>query len=131
MRLSVFTFAVVVCLVVAPDAQAQYANRSLGVGVQATASINNNALWGLTLDGSLYIENGFEVFLRVPILIADTATGAGTPSGRGQIFGTGGSLGVRYLFLEEHVRPYVGLQLSGLVLFTQPDPNVSFGPGAT
>ena len=131
MRLSILTFIAVSGLMLASDANAQYANHSFGVGAQATTSINNAPLWAVTLEGSMYIESGFDVFLRVPLLITNTPTGAATLSGSGQVFGTGGSLGVRYLFLEEHIRPYVGIQLSGLVLFTQPLVDYYFGPGAT
>lgn len=130
MRLSILTFAAVSGLL-ASDAHAQYANRSLGVGAQATTSINNGAQWAVTLEGSVYIDSGFDVFLRIPLMITDTPTGAATASGSGQVFGTGGSLGVRYLILEEQIRPYVGIQVSTLVLFTQPLVNYYFGPGAT
>ena len=45
--------------------------------------------------------------------------------------GTGGHAGVRYLFMEESVRPYAALHLSVLVLFTQPAALAFVGPGAT
>lgn len=131
MRLSILTFAAVSSLLLAPEARAQYASRSLGIGAQATTSINNSPQWAVTLEGSVYIDSGFDVYLLVPLMITESPTGAATASGRGQVFGSGGSLGVRYLFLEERIRPYVGLQISGLVLFTQPLVNYFFGPGAT
>ena len=131
MRLSILTFAAVSGLLLAPNAHAQYGNRSLGIGAEATTSINNAAQWALTLEGSLYIESGFDIFLRVPVMITNVSIGADTISGRGQVFGTGGSLGVRYFFLEERVRPYVGVQVSGLVLFTVPLVDYYLGPGAT
>ena len=131
MRLSILTFTAVSGLALAPDAHAQYGNRSLGIGAEATTSINNDPQWALTLEGSLYIESGFDVYLRIPVMITNVATGADTRSGRGQVFGTGGTLGVRYFFLEEHIRPYVGLQLSGLVLLTVPLVDYYVGPGAT
>ncbi len=129
MRLSILT--ITTALLLSNAAHAQYANRSLGIGAQATTSIKNNALFAVTLEASLYIESGFDVFLRVPLSITDTSTGAGTASGRGQIFATGGSLGIRYLFLEESIRPYVGIQFSGLVFLTQPKVDYYVGPGAT
>jgi outer membrane protein len=131
MRLSILTFVAVSQLCFAPDATAQYANRSLGVGAQATTSIDHAPQWAVTLEGSAYIESGFDLFLRVPLLITNTPVGAATPSGGGQVFGTGGSLGIRFLFLEERIRPFVGIQLSGLVLFTQPVVDYSVGPGAS
>ena len=131
MRLSILTFVAVSGLLLAPDAQAQYANRSLGIGAQATTSINNAAQWALTIEGSVYLDSGFELFLRIPVMITHSPVGAATPSGSGQVFGTGGSLGARYLFLQEQIRPWIGLQLSTLVLFTQPLVTYYFGPGAT
>ena len=37
---------------------------------------------------------------------------------------------VRYLFLQERIRPYLGIQLSSLVLITRPEVQYFFGPGA-
>jgi outer membrane protein len=127
MRLSILTSVAVAGLVLAPDAHAQYANRSFGVGL----SVNNAIEPALTLEGSVYIESGFDIYLRIPLTILSTPSGAATVSGSGQVYGTGASLGVRYLFLEERIRPYVGLQISTQVLFTQPLVDYYFGPGAT
>ncbi len=127
MRLSLLTFA----LLLTPIAHAQYANRSLGIGVQASSSIAHSPLLALTLDFSLYIENGFDLFIRFPFSMTHVPVGADTPSGAGDIFATGGSIGVRYFFLEETLRPWVGIQLSGLVLVTKPDVTWFVGPGAS
>jgi len=56
--------------------------------------------------------------------------GADTPTGAGDIFATGGSLGVRYFFLEATLRPWAGIQLSGLVLVTKPEVTWFVGPGS-
>lgn len=122
-------------VLLAGEAQAQFANRSLGGGVGFVKFVGGSGKAGvdfaapLTLEGSLYIENGFDVYARVPLMLVSVAVGADTVSGRGLIFGTGGHLGVRYLFLEETIRPYVGLEIAGFVLITKPDVGVLVGPG--
>lgn len=127
MRGSLLTFVVLSAL----PAQAQFANRSLGVSATASTTISNSQLYGLTLEGSHYIENGFDVYLRVPLVVASTQLGADTVSGKGWVLGTGTNLGVRYLLSEQQVRPYLGVHLSALVLITKPEIQYFFGPGAT
>ena len=124
-------FAALLCL--APFvAHAQYAPHSLGVGPQVTSLIGTSSpLWGLSLEFSNYLESGFEFFGRVPLLIAQTPVGADTADGAGRVFATGASLGVRYLFIEGSVRPWVGLQVGGLVLATRPEVRWFLGAGAT
>jgi outer membrane protein len=125
--------AAVVALFLAGEANAQFANRSLGAGLNFYKLFSSTEDWALplTLEGSLYIENGFDVFVHVPVMIVNTRVGAPTASGAGLIFGTGAHLGVRYLFMEEELRPYVGLQLSALVLVKSLGPEVFGGPGLT
>ncbi len=124
-------------VLVASQAQAQFANRALGGGVGIVKFVGGSGKAGvdfaapLTLEGSLYIENGFDLYARVPLMIVQVAVGADTVSGRGLIFGTGGHLGIRYLFLEETVRPYVGIEIAGFVLITKPEVGVLVGPGVT
>ena len=119
----------------APEALAQYANRSLGggAGFIGLSGGDQNAGLGYTvpiyLEGHLYIENGFDLFINIPGMIVYTDVGAGTTTDKGLVFGTGGDLGVRYLFLEENVRPWLGLYLTGLVVFRNPT-TVLVGPGA-
>jgi outer membrane protein len=133
MRSTTLIFAVL-C---AGTAHAQFANRSFGGGVSFVKFIGGDVASGLnfagalTLEGSLYIDSGFELYAQVPLSVVDVATGADNPgnNGRGQVFGTGGHLGARYLFLEETIRPYVGLEFATFVLITVPDPKVIFGPG--
>ena len=111
---------------------AQYAPRSLGAGPQVSVALGSRSVMGgLSLEFSQYLESGFEFFARVPVLIAEVPVGADTPSGAGRVFATGGSLGVRYLFTEGLVRPWVGLQLSGVVLVTKPEVTWSLGAGTT
>ncbi len=137
MRKTFVGWIAVVGLLVGGSAQAQFANRSLGAGIgfiklfggstQGTATGVDYAV-PLTIEGSLYIENGFDVFAHIPLMLVSVTRGASTPSGAGLIFGTGGHLGVRYLFSEETLRPYVGLELAGFVLLTS-SPVVFVGPG--
>lgn len=113
-------------------AHAQYAPHSLGLGPQVSAVVGTGrVMGGISLEGTQYLEEGFELFIRVPVLIAETPVGADTVSGAGRVFSTGGSLGVRYLFLDGLVRPWVALQLSGLVLLTKPEALWFLGPGTT
>lgn len=112
-----------ICLLLCPfAAHAQYAPHSLGLGPHLTTVVGSRAvMWGVSIEYSKYLESGFEVFGRVPVLITDVPVGADTESGAGRVFSTGLSLGVRYLFVEDgSVRPWVGLQLGGVVLGTTP-----------
>ncbi len=98
-------------------AHAQYSNHGLGLGPHVTVVLGSRSLlWGVTLEFSNYLESGFEVFGRVPLSITDVQLGADTSDGVGKVFSVGATVGVRYLFIETSVRPWVGLQLSTLVL---------------
>lgn len=123
----------------AGEAHAQFANRSLGGGVSFIKLFGGNSRAGvtgvdfavpLTLEGSLYIENGFDIYAHVPVMLVSVTAGADTPDGRGLIFGSGGHLGVRFLFAEETLRPYVGIEVAGFVLLAKTTV-VFIGPGAT
>jgi outer membrane protein len=122
-------------VLLAGEAHAQFANRSLGGGLGFVKFIGGAGKAGvdfaapLTLEGTLYIENGFDVYARIPLMIVQVVTGADTPTGKGLIFGTGGHIGIRYLFLEENIRPYVGVEVAGFVLITKPEVGVLVGPG--
>jgi hypothetical protein len=118
-------------LLFAAVAHAQYAPSSLGLGPQATAVIGDTPMVGVDLEYARYLESGFVFFADVPILIASTAVGADTPTGSGRVFATGGRLGVRYLFTEGMVRPWVALQLAGLVLVTKPEVTWYAGAGTS
>lgn len=118
-------------LLTAATAHAQYNNTSLGVGVQFNAVLNEPSRGGLSLQFTRYLESGFEFYARAPALIAEVRAGADTPSGAGRVFATGLSLGVRYLFLEDHLRPWFGLQLGSAILITKPDVTWAIGPGAS
>lgn len=109
------------------SAHAQFANRSLGVSL-GYMSINADPTldfaFPLTLESSLYIENGFETTLRVPLMIL-----AEKISGR-QLIAAGGNLGIRYLFSEEQLRPYLGADLVYLHIFRESSATTNlFGVG--
>lgn len=125
MRKQIGGWVVVLGMLMAGSAHAQFANRSLGAGLGFIKLFGGTTRAGvtgidfavpLTLEGSLYIENGFDIFAHVPLMLVNVTSGAATTSGAGLIFGTGGHLGVRYLFSEETLRPYVGLEAAAFVL---------------
>lgn len=118
-------------------ATASYAKGNLGLGISPFAVVGDNhgIDWGLpiSLEAGYHLENGFEVFLHPqfmphrivvdPLLKLPTAD-----DGRSLIFGFGGHVGSRYLFLEESIRPYVSLHLAVLG-FSAPSLLVLLGPG--
>ena len=119
------------------EAHAQFANRSLGAGLGFIKLLGDSSAPGatgvdfavpLTLEGSMYLENGFDLYLHVPLLLLQVSSGAFTASGAGLVMGTGGHAGVRFLFSEETLRPYVGIELAGFYLFTK-QPIWFIGPG--
>jgi hypothetical protein len=120
-----------------PSGAASFANRGVGVGLGAVRVFGQDpsvpdALVPLWLEYASYVESGFEVFGRVPVALASVRVGADTPDGRGLVLAAGFQLGVRYLFLEEGVRPFISLHLGGLVVARQAalGDNVLAGPGA-
>ncbi len=101
-------------LLLGTEASAQFANRSLGLSVgYAKLNTDQPFEWAapISLESSLYIENGFDLTLRLPLMIVTSRV-----TGR-QSVGAGTSLGVRYLFSEETLRPYAGAELAFLYLF--------------
>lgn len=118
-------------LLFAVVAHAQYAPNSLGLGPAVTAVVGDTPMVGVEVEVSRYLESGFVAFIDVPFLIASTVVGADTPTGAGRVFASGGRLGVRYLFTENLVRPWVALQLAGLVLATKPEVSWYVGAGTS
>ena len=113
-------------LLASAPAHAQFANKSLGLGlgymhIDADASVS----WGvpLSLEGSLYVENGFDVMVRVPLMVLIS------PIDGHQFVGAGVNLGVRYFFSEESLRPYAGAELAFLYIFRTEDTSTLFGVG--
>jgi len=111
-----FWSSLLAVLCFAAPAQAQYGNHRMGLG---TGVMNFNAkdvesIWGyipLAVEYSLYIENSFDVGAMAPMVILfDT-------DNKRQHFATGLSFNFRYLFMEEYIRPYAGIQLGGIYVF--------------
>jgi outer membrane protein len=97
-------------------ARAQFANKSLGLqaGFLNLTGVSNALDFGIPigLAGSIYIENGFDVVAHIGIMVVHDPA----PS-QNLLALDGPALGLRYLFLEESVRPFVGLDLSFLNIF--------------
>jgi outer membrane protein len=118
------------------NASASFANRSIGVDFSgfkfAGEAPSNYGLVPIALQGGIYIDSGFEVFLRAQLALFYQRTGVGSSNGAGFVWGGGGDLGARYLFLEENIRPYVEVHLAiiGIGLSdTATTPSVYVGPG--
>jgi len=105
--------AVALALFATTQASAQFSNKSLGLALgYMKMNADPSVDWAvpLSLEGSLYIESGFDLVIRVaPMLVTNKISGL-------QLFGCSFNLGVRYLFSEESLRPYVGIGLAGLYL---------------
>ena len=99
----------------ATPAHAQFANHSLGLSIGYYKLFQDNLNWALpiSLDGSIYVEGGFEATASFDFMILTVPTAAGTQ----QIIGLQPTVGFRYLFLEETIRPYIGLDLIYLHIF--------------
>jgi outer membrane protein len=129
MRSYLSALGIAVALFVAAPAHAQFANRSLGLSAgymnfNGTASLNSTVFIGF--DASLYIESGFEVVSLTKLAFPED------PISGKRVVGLAPSLGIRYLILEESIRPYVGADLSYLHVFKdQGESNfVGIGPNA-
>lgn len=131
MRASLATLLLAVatlCTLWAPEAHAQFANRSIGLSagyLSLTPDAGIDQGIPISFDASLYIEGGFDFVASVPLMILRE------PGGR-QVIGMAPSTGIRYLFSEETVRPYIEADLSYLHVF-RPEGTTNFvglGPSA-
>jgi outer membrane protein len=109
-----------------------FANRGLGLGLGYSHIVTDDPVvpdWAipLWLEGSYYAENGFDVYLRVPIALAQVPIGAPPAGGAGIVVAMGGQFGVRYLFLEETIRPFVSVHISGIYVIRPTNNDVSIG----
>jgi len=122
MRTTAAALVVGLTLLVAPSAHAQFANRSLGIGL-GYMKLNAGDLtpipWGLplTLEATYYVENGFDLYLHVPLMLLYQGAGVTPDGGGGLVVATGGQFGFRYLFMEETLRPWAGAHLAGIYIF--------------
>ncbi|MFP2911625.1 hypothetical protein ACLESD_42690 [Pyxidicoccus sp. 3LFB2] len=128
MRTLLCTLGFALALLGAAPAHAQFANRSLGLSLGYMDFNNTNGLENalfLGIDASLYIESGFEVVSLSKISFPKDNT-----SGQDRrVVGLAPSLGLRYLFSEESIRPYLGTDISYLIVFKNTVSNfVGIGP---
>jgi outer membrane protein len=112
---------VLAVLLVGSEARAQFSNRSIGIGLsymklQADNELIDGAI-PLTLETSLYIDNGFDIYLHVPLMLMWQRAFVTANNGPGWVLGTGGNLGIRYFFSEENFRPWLGGEIAGLYIF--------------
>ncbi|MFL5355360.1 outer membrane beta-barrel protein [Archangium sp.] len=126
MRSFCSALALLAALFLAAPAHAQFANRSLGLSAgymnfNNTASLNSTVFLGF--DASLYIESGFEVVSLTKLAFPYD------PISEKRVVGLAPSLGIRYLFLEEGIRPYLGADLSYLHIFKDSGEQNFFGVG--
>ncbi|MBI3185186.1 MAG: hypothetical protein HYZ28_23870 [Myxococcales bacterium] len=106
--------ALAVALFSATEAQAQFANRSLGASLGYMRFNGDQPFdWAipLGLESSLYVENHFDLTARVLLMLITERIEAR------QIVAAQTNLGVRYLFAEESLRPYAGAELAFLYIF--------------
>ena len=95
-------------------ALAQYENRALSLSVgyvalhQGVVPVPGIAVG---LGWTHYIDGGFEWTANADAMLLPE------PDMTGNIFGVSGGPGLRYLFLQESIRPWVGVALSYLLLF--------------
>jgi outer membrane protein len=116
----------------AAPARAQFANRSLGVsagylqvGGDLGSGVGFDRALPLFFEATSYLDSGWEFHARVPVMVVRERL-----SGRDAL-ATGASAGVRYLLSEERVRPWVGVDVGGLLLFAPAGARGLAGPGAT
>jgi outer membrane protein len=129
MRSFLLALGLLAGLLFAAPAQAQFANRGMGLSLgymnfNRTAGLDGGFVIGF--EASLYLEHRFELIsLSKLVFPEDPGTGR-------RLVGFAPSLGVRYLLLEESIRPYLGADISYLYIFRgdQPLQYVGIGPNA-
>lgn len=126
MRKALCGLALLGCVLSAPEAHAQFANRSLGISPGFHGLFAPDVSWMIpaTLTGSIYAESGFDIFIHIPVGFAGLKGRVPDPY---LTLGWGGQVGARYLFLEESVRPWVGIQASVMFVLQDPDPLIFYG----
>jgi outer membrane protein len=97
-------------------AHAQFANRSLGLfggymDLDGAGALDVGIPIGFR--GTLYIESGFDAVAHFGVMIARDEVL------RRYVVGITPALGIRYLFSEESLRPYLGVDLSYLAVFRE------------
>ena len=124
-QLLLFT-AVVGTLVASAPAQAQFANKTIGLSVgYMKLNTDNGYDHGIPvgLEATLYIESGWEFVTHFDFMIMHQ------PVIDQNVVGVAPTVGFHYLFNEEDIRPYAGLDLSYLHIFSDVDTTNYFGLG--
>ncbi len=129
--LSLLPLAVAGCVLFsATEAQAQFKNHTIGFEagymlIERSLGASSGPVIGI--DSSLYIENGFDLFFRVAAGIHEDILA------KSNTVGFFPAMGVRYLFSEEHLQPYLGANLAFMHFFGSsnvPAALVSVSPNA-
>ena len=114
----------------AQSAQAQYANKSITIApgyLFTDKGVGFDGAIPLYIGGSLYLENGWELYTHFPIArVRDQISNQ-------WVLGWGNHSGVRYLLQQDYLRPYVGVELAFLQILrdtTFGGSHTSVGPGA-
>lgn len=112
----------------ATAAHAQFSNRTLGLSVGYLKLNADNGIdhaFPIGLEASSYIENGFELVGKFDFMILHQPLPADL-----NVVGIAPTLGFHYLFAEEDIRPYAGVDLSFLHIFgSETDTQNYFGLG--
>lgn len=119
----------------AQAAAGSFANREIGLSVGGFALLPKGAdlvSWGLPIavEGGYYIDSGFALYLHAAVMLLQQTEGFGPAmNGPGTVIAGGGQFGLRYLFLEESIRPYVMLHIAALYMARDQRQGYA-GPGA-
>jgi outer membrane protein len=106
-------------------ARAQFANHSIGIEagymvIDRMVRVGDGPSLGLEL--TVYLDNGFELYLRALAGIHENLRNRGHYA-----VGVFPAVGARYLFTQESLRPYLGLSLSFMHFFGDNVPDALFG----
>jgi outer membrane protein len=116
MRWLARAFPLLCALFCGSAAQAQFANHSISLsgGYQTFSGdqIVVGSGYPLTLGSTLYVEGGWEATADFAFLILNTAV-----QPRQQAIGIAPAVGMRYLLMQETLRPWLGLDVSYLHVF--------------
>ena len=98
------------------EARAQFANHSIGfeaggviIGNPQEFQVGSGG--GLGVNSTLYLEKSFELYVRLVVSIHNYDNL--------NVVGLLPSVGFRYLFSEDTIRPYLGLTIGYLAFFTE------------
>lgn len=116
-RTALCAIAFATCALAPCLARAQFANHSIGLEVGGLYIANPSAQnigsgGGIGIDSTLYIESGFDLVFRVLL----TINRQWQPEAN--VIGILPTVGFRYLFSEDTIRPYLGLSLAYLGMLT-------------